>query len=215
MALFGGKESNVFEAIENHLEAVKKTLESFRKLMEAYLNGDLEGAKALEEEVSKLESEADNLRRSIELMLYEGAFLPASRGDYVRLSELVDQVADAAESAAHVLILAKPKVPEEIKDGIIELVGSAIETYDVLMEAVRALNRDVDEALRLAKETEDREERADVVEYRVKAEVFESETITTYAKLIWNQVLTKIGDIADRAEDASDQVMLMAIKRRG
>ncbi|WP_297498919.1 TIGR00153 family protein [Thermococcus sp.] len=215
MPLFGGKESDVFDAIEDHLEAVMKTLESFRKLMDAYLNGDLEGAKALEEEVSRLESEADNLRRGIELMLYEGAFLPASRGDYVRLSELVDQVADAAESAAHVLILAKPKVPDEIKEGILKLVNSAIETYDVLMEAVKALNRDVDEALKLAKETEDREEKADVVEYSVKEGVFESETVTTYAKLIWNQVLTKIGDIADRAEDASDQVLLMSVKRRG
>ena len=215
MSIFGGKESNVFDTIEDHLEVVKKTLESFRKLMEAYLNGDLEGAKALEEEVSKLESEADSLRRNIELMLYEGAFLPVSRGDYVRLSELVDQVADAAESAAHTLILAKPKVPDELKDEIMRLVDLAIETYDVLMGAVKALNRDVDEALKLAKATEDKEEEADRVEYRVKAETFESETITTYGKLIWNQVLTKIGDIADRAEDASDQVMLMAIKRRG
>jgi predicted phosphate transport protein (TIGR00153 family) len=104
---------------------------------------------------------------------------------------------------------------EELKEEILALVASAIDTYDVLMEAVRALNRDVDEALKLSKETEDREERADEVEYRVKAQTFSSETITTYAKLIWNQILTKIGDIADRAEDASDQVMLMAIKRRG
>lgn len=215
MSIFGGKESDVFDAIEDHLGVVKKTLEGFRKLMEAYMNGDIEEAKNLEEEVSRLESEADKLRRNIELMLYEGAFLPVSRGDYVRLSELIDQVADAAESAAHVLILAKPRVPEELKGGVMELVELAIGTYDALMRAVEALNRDVDEALRLAKVTEDREEEADRVEYRVKAEIFESETITTYGKLIWNQVLTKIGDIADRAEDASDQVMLMAIKRRG
>jgi uncharacterized protein Yka (UPF0111/DUF47 family) len=71
------------------------------------------------------------------------------------------------------------------------------------------------QAIELSKAVEDAEEGADEVEYEVKRKVFESETITTYAKLIWNQILTKIGDIADRAEDASDQVMLMAIKRRG
>ncbi|WP_456368766.1 TIGR00153 family protein [Thermococcus sp.] len=215
MSLFGGKESNVFEAIDKHLEVVEKTLESFRSMVEAYLNGDLERAKELEEEVSNLETEADKLRRTIELMLYEGAFLPVSRGDYVRLSELVDQVADAAESAAHVLILAKPKVPQDLKDEILSLVDSSIGTFKALKEAVNALNDDVDKALELAKKTEDAEEEADRIEYKVKGEVFDSETITTYAKLIWNQVLTKIGDIADRAEDASDQVMLMAIKRRG
>ncbi|ASJ13285.1 TIGR00153 family protein [Thermococcus thioreducens] len=215
MPIFGGKESNVFEAIENHLAVVDETLVAFRELMRVYLEGDLEKAKAFEREVDQLESKADRLRRDIETMLYEGAFLPANRGDYVRLSELIDQVADAAESAAHTLILARPKVPAELKDEIMELVDSSIRSYTVLVEAVKALNRDVDRAIELAKAVEDSEEEADDVEYDVKGKVFESETVTTYAKIIWNQILTKIGDIADRAEDTSDQVMLMAIKRRG
>ncbi|ACJ16954.1 Hypothetical phosphate transport system regulator PhoU [Thermococcus onnurineus NA1] len=215
MPIFGGKESGVFDTIEKHLEVVNESLVAFRELMVAYLDGDLERAKAFEREVDQLESKADKLRRSIETMLYEGAFLPANRGDYVRLSELVDQVADAAESAAHTLILAKPKVPLELKDELMKLVDSAIETYKVLVEAVNALNSDVDRAIELAKVVEDAEEKADEVEYDIKGKVFESETVTTYAKLVWNQILTKIGDIADRAEDTSDQVMLMAIKRRG
>ncbi len=215
MPLFGGKENSVFVNIDKHLKAVEDTLRAFKKLMEAYLAGDEESAKNYEVAIGKLESEADRLRREIERMLYEGAFLPAHRGDYVRLSELVDQVADAAESAAHTLMLARPHVPEELKREIMGLVESAIETYGTLEEAVRALNRDVDVALELSKRTEDFEERADDVEYDVKGRIFESENVTTYAKIIWNQVLTKVGDIADRAEDASDQVMLMAIKRRG
>jgi predicted phosphate transport protein (TIGR00153 family) len=215
MAIFGGKENSVFEAIEDHLNVVNESLVAFRELMAAYLEGDFERAKAFEREVDELESKADGLRRSIETMLYEGAFLPANRGDYVRLSELIDQVADAAESAAHTLILARPKVPVELKKELIELVEAAIKTYEVLIDDVKALNSDVDRAIELSKAVEDAEEGADEVEYEVKRKVFESETITTYAKLIWNQILTKIGDIADRAEDASDQVMLMAIKRRG
>ncbi len=215
MSIFGGKESGVFEIIDEHLKVVNESLVALRELVIAYLSDDLEKARAFEREVDHLESKADTLRRSIETMLYEGAFLPANRGDYVRLSELIDQVADAAESAAHTLLLAKPKVPKELKDEIMQLVESAIETYDFLVQAVNAMNSDVDRAIELAKAVEDAEEKADKVEYNVKGKIFESETITTYAKLIWNQILTKIGDIADRAEDASDQVMLMAIKRRG
>ena len=215
MPIFGGKETNVFEAIDAHLDAVMESLVAFKALMEAYLDGDLEKAKAFEREVSELESKADSLRRSIETMLYEGAFLPANRGDYVRLSELIDQVADAAESASHTLILAKPRVPVELRDDILRLVDAAVETYSLLVKAVKALNEDVDEAISLSKAVEDSEELADRVEYEVKGKVFESETITTYAKIIWNQILTKVGDIADRAEDASDQVMLIGIKRRG
>jgi len=215
MPIFGGKETDVFGAIDEHLGAVMESLSAFRELITAYLNGDLERARAFEREVDQLESKADRLRRNIETMLYEGAFLPANRGDYVRLSELIDQVADAAESAAHTLILARPRVPGELKGEILRLVDAAVETYETLVKAVKALNKDVDEAISISKIVEDAEEKADEVEYEVKGKIFESETITTYAKLIWNQILTKIGDIADRAEDASDQVMLMGIKRRG
>lgn len=215
MGIFGGKENDVFKALEDHLNVVRETLTAFRALVEAYVDGRVSEAEKFENEVNELETKADRLRRSIEMMLYEGAFLPANRGDYVRLSELVDQVADAAESAAHTIVLAKPKVPEELKDEFLKLIDSGIKTYETLMEAVRALNTDVDKAMELAKAVEDAEEEADRVEYELKRKVFESEVITTYAKLIWNQILTKIGDIADRAEDASDQVLLMSVKRRG
>ncbi|ADT84545.1 TIGR00153 family protein [Thermococcus barophilus] len=215
MPIFGGKESNVFEAINRHLEMVGLTLEKLNEMIRIYLEGDFEKAEDLMREVENYEREADTLRREIETMLYQGAFLPANRGDYVRLSELIDNTADAAESAAHVLILAKPKVPKELKEEIMQLVDASLKTYEYVRKAVELLNEDVNEALEYAKKTEEQEENADKLEYDILKKMFESEKITTYAKLIWNQVITKIGDIADRAEDASDQVMLMAIKRRG
>ena len=215
MPIFGGKESNVFETINRHLEMVGLTLEKFNEMIRIYLDGDFEKAENLMREVENYEREADTLRREIETMLYQGAFLPANRGDYVRLSELIDNTADAAESAAHVLILAKPKIPKELKEEIMQLVEASLKTYEYVRKAVELLNEDVNEALEYAKKTEEQEENADKLEYDILKKMFESEKITTYAKLIWNQVITKIGDIADRAEDASDQVMLMAIKRRG
>ncbi|ALV62536.1 Phosphate transport regulator (distantly related to PhoU) [Thermococcus sp. 2319x1] len=215
MSIFGGKESNVFATIDKHLDAVNSTIIKLRELVEAYLNGEVERAEALMKEVKELEREADTLRRKIETMLYQGAFLPVNRGDYVRLSELVDSVADAAESAAHSLILAKPRVPSDLKDEILELLDYSLRTYQLLEKAVKALNTNVDEAIEYAKKTEIAEEEADKIEYSLLRKVFESEKITTFAKIIWDKVITKIGDIADRAEDASDQVLIMALKRRG
>lgn len=215
MPIFGGKENNVFATIDRHLDAVNSTIIKLRELVEAYLNGEVERAEALMKEVEELEREADTLRREIETMLYQGAFLPVNRGDYARLSELVDSVADAAESAAHSLILAKPKVPSDLKDEILELLDYSLRTYQLLEKAVKALNTNVDEAIEYAKKTEIAEEEADKIEYALLRKVFESEKITTFAKIVWDKVITKIGDIADRAEDASDQVLLMALKRRG
>lgn len=215
MPIFGGKENNVFVTIDRHLEAVESTIIKLRELVGAYVNGEIEKAETLMGEVEELERKADSLRREIETMLYQGAFLPVNRGDYARLSEFVDSVADAAESAAHSLILAKPKVPADLKQEILELLDYSLRTYQLLEEAVKALNTNVDEAIEYVKKTEIAEEDADKIEYSLLRKVFESEKITTFAKIIWDKVITKIGDIADRAEDASDQVLLMALKRRG
>ncbi|AFK22930.1 TIGR00153 family protein [Pyrococcus sp. ST04] len=212
--MFGSKEDDVFENIKMHLNAVEDTLESFRKMFIEYINGNISRAETLLHEVEKNEGRADELRRKIELMLYAGAFIPANRGDYIRLSELIDNIADAAESAAHTLIFAKPTIPENLKNNLIMLIEESLKTFKFLKESALALERDVDEALKLAKETEIQEENADKIEYDTLRKIFSDENISTYAKLIWNQVITKIGDIADRAEDASDHIMLMAVKRR-
>ncbi|RLF81020.1 TIGR00153 family protein [Thermococci archaeon] len=215
MPIFGGKEDNVFKAIDEHLDAVGLTIKKLCELMETYLAGDIEKAEVLMKEVEDQERVADELRREIEAMLYQGAFLPVNRGDYARLSELIDSVADAAESAAHALILAKPKIPSDLKKEILDLLNASLETYKLVEKSVKMLNTNVDGAIEYAKKTELAEEDADRIEYTLLRKVFESERITTFAKLIWNQVVTKIGDIADRAEDASDQVLLIALKRRG
>ncbi|HDH44250.1 MAG TPA: TIGR00153 family protein [Thermococcus sp.] len=215
MPIFGGKENNVFKAIDEHLDAVGLTIKKLCELMETYLAGDIEKAEVLMKEVEDQERVADELRREIEAMLYQGAFLPVNRGDYARLSELIDSVADAAESAAHALILAKPKIPSDLKKEILDLLNASLETYKLVEKSVKMLNTNVDGAIEYAKKTELAEEDADKIEYALLRKVFESERITTFAKLIWNQVVTKIGDIADRAEDASDQVLLIALKRRG
>lgn len=159
--MIGGKEKEVFAKIREHLNAVESTLMAFRKLFEVYIRGDVERAEELLKDVEREESRADELRRNIELMLYGGAFLPASRGDYVRLSELIDNVADAAESAAHSLMFAKPIVPKGLEDEIIRLVDESLKTFEYLKGATLALEDSVDDALMLAKKTETQEEDAD------------------------------------------------------
>ena len=73
MPIFGGKENNVFKAIDEHLDAVGLTIKKLWELMETYLAGDIEKAEVLMKEVEDQERVADELRREIEAMLYQGA----------------------------------------------------------------------------------------------------------------------------------------------
>ncbi len=62
--------------------------------MEYYYNNDFEYIDKKVEEISKLEHDADDIRRKMEIEFFKGAFLPFDREDRIILAEDVDSVAD-------------------------------------------------------------------------------------------------------------------------
>ena len=95
-------------------EAELRGLKGYVKnLYSGQVHSVVEGEKEFKDvayKIHKTESEADTVRRKIELMLYQGAFLPIYREDYIVLLELIDKVANMAESASDFILLAKTKL---------------------------------------------------------------------------------------------------------
>ena len=108
---FGKREAKVEELLFEHFDAVGKTLETFLKVLELYLDGD-EGFVPMGREVHRAEGRADDIRRDIVMHLFEGAYTPVFREDYHVLAELVDKVANKAESVVDDLVIERPGFPQ-------------------------------------------------------------------------------------------------------
>ena len=212
MWIFGKKEERIIEFIKNHLDLVERTIESLRDYLNMYFS-DGEKATVIYERIQTLESDADRVRRKMETDMYSGAFLPNFRGDLLGLIESVDKIANKAEFVADLIELQHPVIPDELKDGILRQIDLSLETFRMLKRSIEYLFEDLKKAGEYVILTEKREHEEDEVERGNIKKLFELD-IERCAKLEIKEIIRSIGDIADRAEDSSDRVEIIILKRR-
>ncbi len=211
--LFGKRESKVQDLIQEHMCAVKSCLEVFEDMVFKYLDDD-DGFVDSSFKVHEKEHEADEIRRRIEAKIYEGAFMPLYRGDYITLVELVDKVANRAETISDFLAQQKPYVPEEQKEQFRNLTKKVLECFKPLEKIVEALNEDWEEASRLAREVEEMEQQVDRIEWDIIEDLFEKQDCDLGEKLQLRDLVQLTASVSDRMEDVSDRIDIMLVKRQ-
>ena len=212
MALFGMKrEKEVEELITKHFSTVRKTLAEFSKMMELYLNKDDDFKNGCYE-VHQLEHEADIIRRNAQVKMHQGAFLPIYREDYIFLLELVDGVANKAESTSDFVILTRPEIPTFLEEGVRALVSASVETFRPLERMHELFQEDIDKVIEVARSVEEREQMTDKLQWDLTKALFKSDLDLSH-KMHVKHLIDYIATIADRIEDVSDRLEVMVVKR--
>ena len=218
MKRFFGKETEVEKLSKLHVELVYQCAYKLIDVMEHYYDHDFEAMDDEVNEITRIEKEADEIRRKMEIEFFKGAFLPFDREDRINLAEQVDSVADAVESTAYAISLGKITFPESFKEDFIELVKASCDAVSLLRDCIKMLDVDLGEALSKTHDIEEKEDEGDVIERRIISKLYESyrsEEISILKFIELKDITEKIGNIADRAEDASDRVPIMVAKRKG
>ena len=206
-------ERQVKEDMERHLDAVGRCLEKFEEAVLSFLEGDAEKVRKAAMEVHRLESEADSARREIQRGLFRGAFMPLLREDFLKLSELVDSAANRAEEICDQLVLEGPQVPEEVREELAAISSITVEAFRELANCVRSLWENVDEALERAAVIQAKEHEVDELRWRALRKIFGSD-MDLARKLQVRDLVVRMSEISDRIEDASDYIVVMAVKSR-
>jgi len=210
--LVGEKEKRAMEGIQEHMRLVSECSRHLAKAYEIYLEGRLEGFEQEALRIREMETEADEARRHVELVIYSGAFMPIHREDYLSLAELIDKVADTAVSAVNVLSLTHVPIPEDARAKIADMIEKSIQCVDALRTCVDACIKNRKKAGSVARHVEELEETIDEEEFALRASLYAMD-IDGYDKIILNDLVEKIGDISDAAEDVSDRIVIMMSKR--
>ncbi len=213
-----GKETTVEKYSKLHVELVYECVHQLKNVMEHFYEQKFDLMDAEVEQITRIEHEADEIRRKMEIEFYHGAFLPFDREDRIVLAELVDSVADATQSAAYSIFLGKIRFPITFREDFIELVETSCEAVSVLRESVKMLDTDLKMALDKAHEVEEKEEAGDKIERKIISKLYESyrnNEISILKFIELKDITQKIGNIADRSEDASDRIPIIVAKRKG
>ena len=208
------KEKKVIELVLKHLDTVEVCLKTGIDTITHYLEENTRDAKKLSKKVSTLETEADMIRHQVRDKLYSGAYLPHLREDVYKLVQSIDSVANAGEGCCNFFLNQRPKIPDEMKShflgvtqqslGIIDPLKLAVECYfkgECKLNLLRGYSRDVGF----------QESEVDKEEWDLTKIIFTS-ALPFSQQLHLKLCLDSIVEISDRAENAADQLELVALK---
>jgi predicted phosphate transport protein (TIGR00153 family) len=211
--LFGqGREREVRTLILQHLDKVGECVARTREVVDDYLAGRLDAAKAGAISVDHVETDADNLRRAVNDLLYRGAFLPIFRSDIHGFVERLDMVADAAETTCDFLLGQRPEFGGEFGEPLRQIAAHTQEAFAALHTAVTNFFTSADEQvlrdrLRVVGVTESQ---IDDIEWKLTRQIFTSD-LPLARQIHLKQFLETFTEISDQVEDTGDRLEIIHI----
>lgn len=129
-----------FVQLHEHSKKVHECVELLHPLASALLEEDYEKIEELHNLMSKTEHEADQIKTKLRDRISKMYFLSVGRPELSRFLAYQDDVADAAEDFAVVLLLRKTKIPEELQAEFMAFVEQVISVSEQLMSLAEKLS---------------------------------------------------------------------------
>ena len=209
MWFLGRRYGRVTRLVLEHLSCVRTTVDLFVEGTRAYLSeGDWAEATELASRTRRAEGHADDVRRGVLKTLVKGVLLPPSRRQILELTERVDVLANASESALDYLVEQRVELPDDIRQALLGILEVTEGIFDHVESAIGALfSRGSAETLAEVERIEKAEGSVDRLERDLIKHMFKSE-FSLAQKLHILGYLERLSEISDRAEDSSDRIAL-------
>lgn len=203
-----------FEFSIKHAEIIREASRRVELAVRAFTDGDIETTKHLVQEAKTLERKADEVKREIMFRLSMGVLEAPDRPDFLRLTELVDDVAGYVVGAGRRLTLLDPKdFPEDIKECFARFSKGVTKIADLVKQAIETLRINVEETLKIVEEIEKLETDMDDLYHEISSKIIKiSNKISTPTLLTVRDFVNLIEFAIDTAEDAGDHIRMIAIK---
>ena len=207
------KEEKIVEKIETFLDQIDTCRDLFVGTMKMLVERPKDVTETQISDVHRAEARADDLRREIELQLYEKALIPESRGDVLGLIESADVIPNAIEDVVSDMHIQHLLIPEEFREQFLELVRVNVEASNVMSDAIRDFFYHRRDSLENLSHIDERESQSDRIQRELIGAIF-STGMDTGEKILLRDLVNGIGSISDGAEKCADRLILAVIKRR-
>jgi uncharacterized protein len=206
-----------FDGLYEHAQKVKECAWAFQQALECHFSKNCMEFNGFRDEVNRLESEADAVKRRIRGHLPKGTLLPFDKFQLFRYLREQDQVLDSVQDVLDwASYRSEEGVPESLEKDILLLVDSVMDPIEILIKMVeeaRKYFKTFSEKQRLVvKEIihsiRQKEHEADILEDSIKGKTF-SMGLDPVVIFHTVRLVEIIGSIADHAENAGDMMRAM------
>ena len=209
------KSEQLESEIDSYLDRVATAGLIFNEGVKAYINGKMEIFENQYKDISKLESDADDVRRDIKHKLYTYMLIPESRGDVLGLLETLDDIVDVCEKVIEQFSIETPDIRDFLKSDFIELAELSSKAVDEVVKGARAFFREIAMVSNYVNKVHFYEHEADDIEEQLKRKAFNCTEIERFSEKVHMRYFAeKIADVSDVAQSVAERLSVYAIKRR-
>jgi hypothetical protein len=208
----------VAEQLRVHMNLVLMSAELLENLIEACEDYNWEAVGSVAERIARLEREADDVKRQVEVGLFSGVVFVGLKEDFYKLAEAIDEIADKSKDASRAISSRQPDKEEvailfEGENNIMKMIRGTVEIVKILMISVELLDKDMKEALQLAHNVEKMEEELDDIKLDIIKNLTKNEKkMSPLSFLQIRDFIFLLDMVADASEDASDVITAMIVK---
>lgn len=205
--------------MQQHIAKAHECAANLVPFFEAVMVEDWATVEQVQQEMSRLEHEADKLKKSVRLHLPKSLFLPVPRSDLLELLAGQDRIANRTKDIAGIMLGRKMKLPKALGTQMLAFVDSAVATVEQSLTAINELDelletgfagRELNIVENMIGELDRLENQADEMEVDIRAALFtlESEMPPVDVMFLY-KVIDWVGDVADRAQKVGSRLELL------
>ncbi len=218
-SLFG---ASPVKPLQQHMAAVQACVQQLIPFFDAVLAEDWDEASRQQAEISRLENEADDLKRELRLNLPNSLFMAVPRRDLLEVLTMQDKIANKAKDIAGLILGRKMHFPEAIAPTIKAYVQRSIDAAAQAQTAINELDELVETGFRgnevklvasIIKTLDEIENDSDRMQVEIRARLFAVEKELPPVEVIFlYRIIDWIGDLGDLAQRVGSRLELMLAK---
>lgn len=205
--------------LEDHIDLVDQCSQLLKPFFEAVIAEKWSSAQSIQQKISLLEKEADDIKRDLRTSLPNGIFMPIQRQDVLSLLTQQDKIANKAKDISGRIIGRELTIPVAIQPSFNAYLARCLDATSLAKVVINELDelletgfkgREVDLVESMISELDVIEDETDSMQIKLRREllVIEDQLKPVDVMFLYS-IIEWVGDLADIAERVGARLELM------
>ncbi len=205
--------------MQEHISKAHACTKELIPFFEAAIAGDYDKAAEVRKEITRLESEADALKKDIRAHLPNSLFMPVPRSDLLELLSMQDRIANRAKDISGIMVGREMKIPSEVQELMMKYLKAAISTSKRAKDALAELDelyetgfgsKEVDFVGSLLSKLDAQEHKTDEFEIKMRRALRDIEqNYPPLDMMFLYKVIEQVGDLADVSQRVGSRLQIL------
>jgi predicted phosphate transport protein (TIGR00153 family) len=215
-SMFG---SSPISPMQKHMSEVQTCVNELIPFFEATLANDWERAAELQQDISRLEGVADDLKRQLRMNMPSGLMMAMSRIDLLETLNMQDLIANKAKDVAGLMLGRHMSFPDEVGPLMLDFVKRCVDASAQAQTAINELDELVETGFRgrevelvesMITKLDEIENDTDQMQIAVRARLFAMEQhLSPIDVMFMYRIIEWVGDLADLAQRVGSSLEIM------